>query len=75
MKNNIKHTKLTCAVAPALIILGLWVGYSLFSINSPIARALDSNVTNGITVDSTLDTPDATVGNGVCDDGAGNCTL
>ena len=75
MKNNIKHTKLTCAIASALIILGLWVGSTSFSLNSPIAKALDSNITNGITVDSTLDTPDATIGNGICDDGAGNCTL
>ena len=75
MKNNIKHTKLTYAIASALIILGLWVGSTSFSLNLPIAKALDSNITNGITVDSTLDTPDATIGNGICDDGAGNCTL
>lgn len=30
---------------------------------------------NVFTVNSTGDTPDANIGNGVCDDGAGNCTL
>ena len=29
----------------------------------------------GFTVDSTADTVDASPGNGVCDDGSGNCTL
>ena len=40
----------------------------------PTAKAADTNITDGITVDSTLDTPDATI-NGECNDGAGNCTL
>lgn len=30
---------------------------------------------NGSTVDSQLDTPDADVGNGICADGSGSCTL
>lgn len=38
------------------------------------ARAADPIVTDGITVDSTLDTPDDII-DGECDDGAGNCTL
>jgi len=50
------------------------VGIIKFLVALP-AKALDGDITNGITVDSTLDTPDATVGNGVCDDGAGHCTL
>jgi len=37
-------------------------------------HAADANFTDGITVDSTLDTPDDTI-DGVCDDGDGNCTL
>jgi CSLREA domain-containing protein len=45
-------------------------------INYPLVlQASDSNVTDGITVDSVLDSPDAAVGNGICDDGSGNCTL
>lgn len=48
--------------------------YSIRSL--PIVHAADSNLTNGITVDSTLDAADADGGtNGTCDDGAGNCTL
>jgi len=39
------------------------------------ARAVDGNVLDGITVDSTLDTPDISIGDGSCNDGAGNCTL
>jgi CSLREA domain-containing protein len=42
---------------------------------SQATLALDGDVSDGITVDSTLDTPDALVGNGICDDGSGNCTL
>lgn len=39
------------------------------------ASAADNDFSNGITVDSTGDSSDANLGNGVCDDGAGNCTL
>lgn len=39
------------------------------------AIAADNDFSDGITVDSTLDTPDDTVGDGICDDGDGNCTL
>lgn len=42
---------------------------------SRTAFAADPDTSNGITVDSTLDTSDVNVGDGVCDDGAGNCTL
>lgn len=38
-------------------------------------HAADNNLTDGITVDSALDTPDANIGDGNCDDGDGNCTL
>lgn len=43
--------------------------------HNPVVRAADSDITNGITVDSTLDTADANIGDGACDDGDGNCTL
>lgn len=56
-------------------MLVLCIGSSSFGIGSPAAKAADSDITNGITVDSTLDTPDATIDNGICDDGAGHCTL
>lgn len=39
------------------------------------AQAADNNFSNGITVDSVFDTPDDNVGDGICDDGDGNCTL
>jgi CSLREA domain-containing protein len=39
------------------------------------AYASDNNFADGITVDSTGDGVDANVGNNICDDGAGNCTL
>jgi parallel beta-helix repeat protein len=37
--------------------------------------AQDSNFADGITVDSKLDTTDSNVGDNICDDGSGNCTL
>lgn len=39
------------------------------------AQAADNDFSNGITVDSTGDGADANVGDGVCDNGSGNCTL
>lgn len=39
------------------------------------ARAADNDFSDGITVDSNLDTSDVNIGNGICDDGGGNCTL
>ena len=41
----------------------------------PAAKAADANIADGITVDSTLDAEDTNIGNGQCNDGAGNCTL
>lgn len=41
----------------------------VFFLATPFARAAS------FTVDSALDTSDATPGDGICDDGAGNCTL
>lgn len=38
-------------------------------------NAADTNLANGITVDSPLDTGDGNIGDGICDDGDGNCTL
>ncbi len=38
-------------------------------------HALDNDFSDGITVDSKLDTADDNVGDGICDDGSGNCTL
>jgi hypothetical protein len=37
--------------------------------------AADTDLTDGITVDSTIDAADAVSMDGACDDGAGNCTL
>lgn len=41
----------------------------------PQNRLIPAAATVIINVDSTLDTSDAVPGNGVCDDGGGNCTL
>lgn len=56
-------------LAVALLLVGVWV-------QSPrIVHADDSNFSDGITVDSTDDTSDANIGDNICDDGAGACTL
>lgn len=58
-----------------LIVLGLLLVGGL-AVRGTTVRAADNNFSvGGITVDSTLDAPDDTVGDGNCDDGAGNCTL
>lgn len=54
-----------------LVVVGLGLSFNAKNIVS----AADADITNGIVVDSTLDTGDANVGNGICDDGAGSCTL
>ena len=57
---------------PVIFVLAL----SAYSSTHPkTVHAADSNVADGITVDSTLDTADANIGDGICDDGSGNCTL
>ncbi|MGD8689017.1 MAG: choice-of-anchor Q domain-containing protein [Gammaproteobacteria bacterium] len=40
-----------------------------------VVQATDTDFTDGITVDSVLDAADSNPGDGICDDGAGNCTL
>ncbi len=70
---EIKH-KVTRLVVflPVILILV----FSVIASNRPkTAHAADNDFSNGITVDSTLDTPDANVGDNICDDGDGNCTL
>lgn len=47
----------------------------IFISAAPPAGAADNNFADGITVDSNGDAADALVGNGICDDGSGNCTL
>ena len=44
-------------------------------ITLPTVQASDNNFSDGITVDSKLDTADSNVGDNICDDGSGNCTL
>jgi CSLREA domain-containing protein len=57
----------------ALTVILLLVGVS---VRAPrVVHAADNDFSDGITVDSTLDSPDDNVGDGICDDGAGNCTL
>ncbi len=48
---------------------------ALSFITLPTVQASDNNFSDGITVDSKLDTADSNVGDNICDDGSGNCTL
>ena len=47
---------------------------ALFSMPG-VVQALDDDFSNGISVDSVLDAVDANVGDAICADAAGNCTL
>ena len=72
---NIKTTNIAKTSTLAIVLLAVAsAGIIKFMAAQP-AKALDGDITNGITVDSTLDSPDAAIGNGICDDGAGHCTL
>jgi CSLREA domain-containing protein len=68
-----KQIRLLSAISFVLLISLLSIRTSLSQNKQAIA--LDNDFSDGITVDSTLDTPDTNIGNGICDDGAGNCTL
>ncbi len=68
-----KHPKLKILVISSFLLVAATAGLTLMHKDS--ISALDSNFTDGITVDSTLDTPDVNIGDGICDDGDGNCTL
>lgn len=48
---------------------------TIIGINTSATQAADIDFSDGITVDSTLDSSDSNIGNGECDDGSGNCTL
>ncbi len=72
---NKKTTNIVKTSTLVIVMLAITtVGIIKFMAAQP-ANALDGDITNGITVDSTLDSPDAAIGNGICDDGAGHCTL
>lgn len=62
-----KHLLVDSLVAVSLAIL-------LGVVGQP-TRALDNNFADGITVDSKIDSSDASIGDNICEDGAGNCTL
>jgi CSLREA domain-containing protein len=56
-------------LAVAILLVAAWV-------RAPrTVYADDTNFSDGITVDSTDDTPDANIGDNICDDGDGACTL
>lgn len=57
-------------LAVAVLVVGL-----VSSLQQVKVFALDSDFSDGITVDSVLDTADNNIGNGACNDGSGNCTL
>lgn len=44
------------------------------NVDMPVFAA-DTDITSAITVDSTGDGADASIGDGICDDGSGNCTF
>jgi CSLREA domain-containing protein len=64
-----KHYTSATILAVMLLLVGLWVQ------SPPAVHADDTNFSDGITVDSTNDTPDSNIGDNICDDGAGACTL
>lgn len=65
-----KHPKLKILAISSFLLIA-----SLALTHKDSISALDNNFVDGITVDSTLDTADSSVGDGICDDGGGNCTL
>lgn len=74
-KSSFKHSlKPHLKTLSLLLIIGSLLSLSLLKQNKHVS-ALDNDFSDGITVDSTLDTADSNVGDGVCDDGDGNCTL
>ncbi len=58
-------------LSTSIVALTLGFVVAVFLFNAPKSAAMVS----GFTVNSTTDAPDAVPGDGVCDDGAGNCTL
>ncbi len=64
-----KRNLLYLALAVSFVLAYIAVSPSIQT-----SYALDSSFSDGITVDSTLDTPDSSI-DGVCNDGSGNCTL
>jgi CSLREA domain-containing protein len=73
---NMKIIKTKFIARGLLVLLLITLGYIAFAVPSlKTVDAADNDFSDGITVDSTGDAPDANVGNGVCDDGSGNCTL
>ncbi len=67
-KNRISLTLVAIVVVTIIMLV--------FYVTKPsTVLGADTNLGDGITVDSTLDSADSNVGNGECDDGSGNCTL
>lgn len=60
-----------------LVYYGLFMllAVAVSIVGSENSYALDNDFSNGITVDSKLDTSDGNIGDNICDDGMGNCTL
>lgn len=66
MINRMLRHKLLATCLAALLMIG---------VITPIWLITEAHAASVFAVNSTLTTPDASPGNGVCDDGAGNCTL
>ncbi|USN97282.1 MAG: hypothetical protein H6799_02825 [Candidatus Nomurabacteria bacterium] len=74
LKKSMLSKKLKLLFLTGFLILGSFLSLALSRQNKNVS-ALDNDFSDGITVDSTLDTADANIGDGTCDDGDGNCTL
>ena len=72
-----RHAHRTILYIPSLLILLAALAFGILSAPTTTlpVHAADTDFSDGITVDSTLDTPDDNIGDGICDDGVGNCTL
>lgn len=68
-KTKTIHTTLLSISILAISLIGL-----LAITKSPV-YASDNDFSNGITVDNKGDGADSNVGDNICDDGSGNCTL
>ncbi len=68
-KTKTIHITLLSISILAISLIGL-----LAITKSPV-YASDNDFSNGITVDSKVDGADSNVGDNICDDGSGNCTL
>lgn len=73
MKHNKKIYK-QHKLLVGLVVLSITLLGASRSVGMPVFAA-DTDVASVITVDSTVDGADVNIGDGICDDGSGNCTF